>query len=93
MRIIAGQRRGHKFDGPKGSDTRPTSDLAYAHAYGAADEKHGNRFMASIYGYPKPDVDPATGQLDYQSVHAGFAKDPDRWGTAVLDFIRRNGVQ
>ena len=27
MRIIAGQRRGHKFDGPKGSDTRPTSDL------------------------------------------------------------------
>ena len=27
MRIIAGQRRGHKFDGPKGSATRPTSDL------------------------------------------------------------------
>src|SRR5918998_353900 len=27
MRIIAGQRRGHKFDGPKGSGTRPTSDL------------------------------------------------------------------
>src|SRR3954454_23421881 len=27
MRIIAGQRRGHKFDGPKGSRTRPTSDL------------------------------------------------------------------
>jgi 16S rRNA (guanine966-N2)-methyltransferase len=28
MRIIAGQRRGHKFDGPKASaSTRPTSDL------------------------------------------------------------------
>ncbi|SIN98366.1 16S rRNA (guanine966-N2)-methyltransferase [Singulisphaera sp. GP187] len=27
MRIIAGQRRGHKFDGPKGKATRPTSDL------------------------------------------------------------------
>jgi 16S rRNA (guanine966-N2)-methyltransferase len=27
MRIIAGQRRGHKFDGPKGKSTRPTSDL------------------------------------------------------------------
>ena len=27
MRIIAGQRRGHKFDGPKDSTTRPTSDL------------------------------------------------------------------
>ncbi len=27
MRIIAGQRRGHKFDGPKDQATRPTSDL------------------------------------------------------------------
>jgi 16S rRNA (guanine966-N2)-methyltransferase len=27
MRIIAGERRGHKFDGPRGSSTRPTSDL------------------------------------------------------------------
>lgn len=27
MRIIAGLRRGHKFDGPKRSATRPTSDL------------------------------------------------------------------
>ena len=27
MRIIAGQRRGHKFDGPRDHHTRPTSDL------------------------------------------------------------------
>lgn len=27
MRIIAGLRRGHKFDGPENDDTRPTSDL------------------------------------------------------------------
>jgi 16S rRNA (guanine966-N2)-methyltransferase len=27
MRIIAGQRRGHKFDGPRDDVTRPTSDL------------------------------------------------------------------
>ncbi|WP_435022120.1 16S rRNA (guanine(966)-N(2))-methyltransferase RsmD [Tundrisphaera sp. TA3] len=27
MRIIAGQRRGHKFDGPRDHSTRPTSDL------------------------------------------------------------------
>jgi 16S rRNA (guanine966-N2)-methyltransferase len=27
MRIISGERRGHKIDGPKGSSTRPTSDL------------------------------------------------------------------
>lgn len=26
MRIIAGQRRGHKIDGPAGNQTRPTSD-------------------------------------------------------------------
>ena len=27
MRIIAGERRGHKFDGPETAHTRPTSDL------------------------------------------------------------------
>ena len=27
MRIIAGQRRGHKFEGPDGQATRPTSDF------------------------------------------------------------------
>ena len=27
MRIIAGQRRGHKFDGPRDQVTRPTSDF------------------------------------------------------------------
>lgn len=27
MRIIAGQRRGHKFEGPRDDATRPTSDL------------------------------------------------------------------
>lgn len=27
MRIIAGQRRGHKFEGPKGNRTRPTRDM------------------------------------------------------------------
>lgn len=27
MRIIAGERRGHKFDGPRDSHTRPTSDF------------------------------------------------------------------
>ena len=27
MRIIAGERRGHKFDGPRDQSTRPTSDL------------------------------------------------------------------
>lgn len=74
-------------------DTRPTIDLAYAHAYGGGDDKHGNRFMAAIYEYSKPGLVPNTDELDYQSVHAGFAKDPSRWGPAVLDFLKRNGVE
>lgn len=73
-------------------DTRPTIDLAYAHAYGGNDDKHGKRFMASIFEYPKPDIDPSTGELDFQSVHVGFARDTARWGPAVLDFLKRNGV-
>ena len=74
-------------------DTRPTIDLAYAHAYGSSDPKHGNRFMAAIFPYPKPGIDPDTGELDYQSVHTGFFSDPSRWGPAVLDFIRQYGVK
>ena len=74
-------------------DTRPTIDLAYAHAYGGSDEKHGDRFMASIFPYPKPDIDPDTGELDYQSVHAGFFKEPSRWGPAVLEFLRQYDVK
>ena len=27
MRIIAGQRRGHRIDGPEGREARPTSDF------------------------------------------------------------------
>ncbi|MDQ3010029.1 MAG: hypothetical protein M3X11_04925 [Acidobacteriota bacterium] len=74
-------------------DTRPTIDLAYAHAYGGSDDQHGRRFMASIFEYPKPDIDPSTGELDFQSVHVGFARDTARWGPTVLDFLKRNGVE
>ncbi|MGH9803286.1 MAG: hypothetical protein ACRD82_23220, partial [Blastocatellia bacterium] len=74
-------------------DTRPTIDLAYAHAYGSSDPKHGNRFMASIFSYPKPGIDPDTGELDFQSVHTGFYSDTDQWGPTVLEFIRQYGVK
>jgi pimeloyl-ACP methyl ester carboxylesterase len=74
-------------------DTRPTIDLAYAHANGGGDHTHGQRFMASIFPYPKPDIDPDTGVLDYQSVHTGFFGDPSRWGQEVLEFIRQYGVK
>jgi dienelactone hydrolase len=74
-------------------DTHPTVDLAFATAYGGNDPSHGKLFMASIFDYPKPPVDPTTGELNFESVHTGFAGNPDLWGTAVLDFLQRNGVK
>ena len=75
-------------------DTRATVDLAYAHAYGGNDPKHGRHFMASIFPYEKPGPDPIDPtQLDYESVHKAFASRTDLWGTAVLDFFKRNGVK
>ena len=75
-------------------DTRATIDLAYAHAYGGNDPTHGQRFMAAIFPYDKPGPDPLDpDQLDYQSVHVGFANSTDIWGAAVLDFIRTYGVK
>jgi dienelactone hydrolase len=74
-------------------DTRPTAELALAHAESAADPLHGKRFMASIYDYPKPPNDPATGSPDYSSVHGGFSRSHQYWGVAVLDFLQRYGVK
>lgn len=74
-------------------DTRPTIDLAYAHAYGSSDPKHGNRFMASIFPYPNPCPDRPCTDDDYQSVHVGFFSEPSRWGPSVLDFLKLYGVK
>lgn len=74
-------------------DTRPTIDMAYAHAYGSSDPTHGNRFMASIFPYPNPCPGRPCTDDDYQSVHAGFFGEPNRWGTEVLEFIRQYGVK
>lgn len=74
-------------------DTRPTIDLAVKHAYGGSDPTHGQRFMASIFEYPKPCPNLPCTDAEYQSVHVGFTNDTGRWGPAVLDFLRRNGVK
>lgn len=74
-------------------DTRATIDLAYAHAYGSADPTHGDRFMASIFPYPKPDKIKGTNELKYSSVHTGFTRDPERWGPSVLAFFKLYGVE
>ncbi len=74
-------------------DTRPTIDLAYAHAYGSSDDKHGNRFMASIFPYPNPCPDTRCTDDNFQSAHVGFFRDTDRWGPFVLEFLRQYGVK
>ena len=76
-------------------DTRPTIDLAYAHAYGGSDHKHGQRFIASIFPFqnPCPDPDVPCTREDYQGVHTGFFDDTHRWGPYVLEFIRDYGVK
>ncbi|HZM86919.1 MAG TPA: hypothetical protein VFF31_10375 [Blastocatellia bacterium] len=74
-------------------DTRPTIDLAYAHAYGGDDHKHGQRFMASIFPFTNPCPDGNCTREHYQSVHTGFFDDTHRWGPYVLEFIREYGVK
>ena len=49
MRIIAGQRRGHKFDGPKGSDTRPTSDLVRESLFNILGAEVAGRFVVDLF--------------------------------------------
>jgi dienelactone hydrolase len=69
-------------------DTRPTVDLGYQHAYGGSDDLHSKPFMSAVYAYEKPSC-----ATCFQEIHAKFAKDPDVWGPAVLDFFQRNGVK
>ena len=79
-------------------DTRATIDLAYAHAYGSNDPKHSRAWNAAIFLYKDPCVRadgtsrPCTDD-DYQSIHAGFFKDVEKWGPTVLDFLKRNNVK
>jgi 16S rRNA (guanine966-N2)-methyltransferase len=63
MRIIAGQRRGHKFDGPKGSSTRPTSDLVRESIF--------NILGASVEGRVVVDLFAGTGALGLEALSRG----------------------
>ncbi len=50
MRIIAGQRRGHKIDGPRPSaDTRPTSDLVRESLFNILGELVVNRLVVDLF--------------------------------------------
>jgi 16S rRNA (guanine966-N2)-methyltransferase len=63
MRIIAGQRRGHKFDGPKGNATRPTSDLVREALFNIIGE--------SIDGFAVVDLFAGTGALGLEALSRG----------------------
>jgi 16S rRNA (guanine966-N2)-methyltransferase len=65
MRIIAGQRRGHKFDGPEDDVTRPTSDLVRESIF--------NILGDSVEGRTAIDLYAGTGALGLEALSRGAA--------------------
>ncbi len=66
MRIIAGQRRGHKFEGPKGTGTRPTSDLVRESLF--------NILGGSVAGRVVVDLFAGTGALGLEALSRGATR-------------------
>ncbi len=66
MRIIAGQRRGHKFDGPKGGDTRPTSDLVRESLFNILGDLVADRLVVDLFA--------GTGALGLEALSRGAAR-------------------
>jgi 16S rRNA (guanine966-N2)-methyltransferase len=83
MRIIAGQRRGHKFDGPVGREIRPTSDLVREALF--------NILRETVEGVEVVDLFAGTGALGLEALSRGAARalfvERDRDNVAL---IRRN---
>jgi 16S rRNA (guanine966-N2)-methyltransferase len=63
MRIIAGQRRGHKFDGPRDQVTRPTSDFVRESVFNILGE--------SVEGLLVLDLFAGTGALGLEALSRG----------------------
>jgi 16S rRNA (guanine966-N2)-methyltransferase len=63
MRIIAGQRRGHKFDGPKSGNTRPTSDLVRESLFNILREQVVDRVVIDLFA--------GTGALGLEALSRG----------------------
>jgi 16S rRNA (guanine966-N2)-methyltransferase len=77
MRIIAGQRRGHKFEGPGDHATRPTSDLVRESIF--------NILGDSVEGRPAIDLFAGTGALGLEALSRGASR-------AVFVEIKRDNV-
>ena len=63
MRIIAGQRRGHKFDGPRDKVTRPTSDLVRESLFNILGEAVEGLLVIDLFG--------GTGALGLEALSRG----------------------
>jgi 16S rRNA (guanine966-N2)-methyltransferase len=67
MRIIAGQRRGHKIDGPRSSsDTRPTSDLVRESLFNILGELVVDRTVIDLFA--------GTGALGLEALSRGASR-------------------
>ncbi|HEV3167106.1 MAG TPA: 16S rRNA (guanine(966)-N(2))-methyltransferase RsmD [Isosphaeraceae bacterium] len=66
MRIIAGQRRGHKFDGPAGHHTRPTSDLVRESLFNILGEVVEDRLVIDLFA--------GTGALGLEALSRGAVR-------------------
>lgn len=66
MRIIAGERRGHRIDGPKGDRTRPTSDLVRESIFNILGESVVDRTVIDLFA--------GTGALGLEALSRGAAR-------------------
>lgn len=66
MRIIAGLRRGHKFDGPRDQSTRPTSDLVRESVFNILGEAIEGRLFIDLFA--------GTGAIGLEALSRGAAR-------------------
>lgn len=66
MRIIAGERRGHKFDGPRDQSTRPTSDLVREALFNILGEAIEGRVVIDLFA--------GTGAIGLEALSRGASR-------------------
>ena len=66
MRIIAGKRRGHKFEGPKGTKTRPTRDMVRESLFNILGESVVDLLVVDLFA--------GTGALGLEALSRGAAR-------------------
>ena len=77
MRIIAGQRRGHKFDGPEGRAVRPTSDFVREAMFNILGDSVADRLVIDLFA--------GTGALGLEALSRGATR-------AIFVEVGREGI-